>query len=202
MLLDIVILPPPKIRTAVAKLTKQVADKYQLKWRVDNKRLIPHITLFHVLIRDSDLPKILIASEGLVKQQKPFTLTFSEVEGGKLSFGMSLKRTKPLYDFHKQVITSFNKFRSGMTASKFTTPLRFLTKKDKYYLRKFGVAWILSDFWPHITLAMLKNPNELSSVLVYANRFQFPRFRTDTLAVTKINKYFQVTKILQTFKLK
>ena len=201
MLLDIAVIPPKNIRSTIAQLTKKIDKKFGLRWRVDNRKLIPHITLFHLLADNSDLPDILSTTERLAKKVQPLNLHFGPIQMGHLAFGVNIIPTGNLQEMHEMAVANFNKFRSGVTYDKFPSPPKHLSALGKKYLKKYGMPGVMKNFRPHITLGMPQTPREIDQIISYTNRFKLPKFRADTLAVTKINQYFQVIEIIKTFRL-
>lgn len=202
MLLDIVILPSEKVRKSVSTLTKKISEKFPLRFRVDNKKLIPHITLFHVLIKDADLANVQREMELVIKGKKKMNLSFSGIKSGSYAIGASIKPSSSLSGLHKRVVKKINKYRSGKTISKFKLPILNLDRLKRRYIKEYGVSGIFDFFWPHVTLCLLKNIGDSRAAQKLAEKYKLPRFQADTVAITKVNNYFQVTKILKTFKLK
>jgi 2'-5' RNA ligase len=202
MLLDIVILPPKNTRKLIATVTKKIAKKYPLRWRVDDRKLIPHITLFHILMKKSDLPKLYEKLERITRKHKQMNLSFTDVRPRSFALGISVKNTPHLYNLHKEVVQNLNQYRTGVTAKKFFFPIKASSSLERQYLKKYGKPRVLKLFLPHITLCLLKDQSKNEEAKKFAERFKLKTFKADTIAIAEINGYFQVTKILKTFKLK
>ena len=87
MFLDIVILPPADISRAVGKLTAKLARGFPLRMRVDNKKLYPHISLYHLLVPRGRVKTVVAEVSRLVAEQKQIPIIFQKVRGGKVYFG-------------------------------------------------------------------------------------------------------------------
>ena len=124
MLLDIVILPPRDIRKRIRKLTSEIGKRFPLKWRVDDRKLIPHITLFHILSEKSQLPKIYSEIQHQIRKQKPVKINFTQVQGFSIAFGLNIRNSSSLQKLHQKMVVYLNKFRTGITDKKFAVQLK------------------------------------------------------------------------------
>ena len=200
MFLDIVILPPADISRAVGKLTAKLARSFLFRMRVDNKKLYPHISLYHLLLPRGRVKTVVAEVSRLVAEQKRIPITFQEVRGGKVYFGASVKNTKALFRLHQKILLGLRKFHVGVPkaprgASQPAQPTP--------YLKKFGLENVLKSFWPHITLLGLKYKEDAEEVLRAANREKYlENFFADNVSVAAVNRYWQVYKVIKTFKLK
>lgn len=165
MLLDIVILPPIKVRRKIGRLTKVLGGKYRLAWRVDNKKLIPHITLYHLLSSRQFLPKIYSEIERLLKSEQPITLTADKAKGARIAFALGIKNKRTLSELHKKILKNLRKLCTGRTWEKFAVKIGPSKRLEKKYAKQYGVYTILKNYWPHITLGKLRNPNQTKEVI-------------------------------------
>ena len=200
MFLDIVILPPADISRAVGKLTAKLARGFPLRMRVDNKKLYPHISLYHLLVPRGRVKTVVAEVSRLVAEQKRVPITFQKVRSDKVYFGVSVKNTRVLFRLHQKILLGLRKFHvgvpkapSGASQPAQTTP----------YLKKFGVEYVLNFFRPHITLLGMKNKEDAEEVLKVANREKnLENFFADNVSVAAVNRYWQVYKVIKKFKLK
>ncbi len=195
MELDIVLLPPKALSQKIGRLVKKLDARYGLAVAVDNKQLLPHISLLHLKTKPGRIKKIISATLGVGRRHKAFQLNFTKPRAGQKFFVIDLKNTSPLYVLHLGVVKAVAKFRTGKT------DLRASNSWDKNYFKQYGVANILKNFRPHITLGAVKNLKHMDKIFSEIEQVKLPKFTAKRLAVTRVNKYHQVTKIIKEFKL-
>jgi len=196
MNLDIVILPPASIRKKVAVLTRSLEKKYKMEWVVDNKKLTPHISLYHVLVEDGDVEKVISRIGKLIRKIKAGKSIMLKPYGAAAFLSLEVKLTQAQSDFQKKVVKELNALRTGDCG------LPAGNRLGRKYIEKYGSPSVFENFIPHITLGMKKSQQSLGDLVQLATKSEFNEFKTDTIAVTKVNNYHQVTKIFKTFKLK
>ncbi|MDP4000898.1 MAG: L-threonylcarbamoyladenylate synthase [bacterium] len=200
MLLDIVILPPKNIRDKIGKLTKKYGFKYPNVFIVDNKKIIPYLSLFHINTSRSELQKIILVIKKIVKNHHAEKIHSIQFKVNKKNgiFEYVLSNNAGLRSLQKEVFLSIHPFKTGLMPA--PRPYRdvFLTsKKQKQEHKKYGRPM---GFGPHFTLGMLKNPKN-GKKIAQNMKFDF-EFLGNTVAITEVNKWWQVTKVLKVFKLK
>ena len=78
MLVDIVILPPEKIRNMVGVRVRKAFGNSPNFFVVDNKNLIPHLSLWHLRTSEKKLPKIAEELKRVVSSQKQVKIISSK----------------------------------------------------------------------------------------------------------------------------
>lgn len=179
MKLRLVILPPPKINRLSAKLAERLSRNFPHKFIVDNRYLLPHVTLFSLQVHRKLLPGFLTRLSAHLRNQKSFRL---QIEGFQIyaSIGggwFSLK------------ITPVDRFQA------FCRPLKAFVKKNRAQAQRYPVS-------PHITLTKFTNHAYAASTKRTATPFPATVFRVDTIGVCLSDKYGQVYKILKKIKLR
>jgi 2'-5' RNA ligase len=202
MLIDIVILPPESIRAKVGKKISFVAKNYPHNYVVDNIKLIPHLSLFHLRILKSKLDKLEQMVETVVGKYKSFQLKSVGFVKYDKDLVLQFRISKPatLSKLNRDIIQRCHKFRTGELLSWYKDyPFPRL---DKLYIKKYGSYWSTGkNFDPHFTMVKYKFVDDGSRMTKKMGNFGF-KFLADTVAVCEINKHGQVIKILKKFKLK
>lgn len=199
MLLDIVILPPRKLRNKIGKFTTNLKKRIPHLWKVDNKKLIPHVSLFHLQIKKDGFKDVVEFVEIVAKKHKALVLSFTKPEFIGVYYGINIKNIRPLNKIHRAVVFGTRNFRTGQMPL-VHSPKSKLAKK---YIKEFGAPGVLRNFNPHITLGGVKNLKNTETVVKAAiSKRKFSTFLADTIAIALVNNYWQVTKILKKFKLK
>ena len=150
MFLDIVILPPADIGRAVEKLTAKLARSFLLRMRVDNRKLYPHISLYHLVVPRGRVKTAVAEVSRLVAGQKRIPITLQKVRGGKVFLGVSVKNTQALFRLHQKILLGLSKFHVGVPEAPWGAPQPV---RPTPYLKKFGVDGVLNFFWPTMSLS-------------------------------------------------
>lgn len=172
----LVVLPPQNINRKVASVAKRFAKKFPSHFVVDNRKLLPHVTIFKMQIRKADLPAVLSVTKALLRQCKPFRL--------------NLYRFYP--DPDAWIVWD-------LESSKGLTNLR---KTLARYLRLYHqVALVLKEpYHPHITLTRYKKL-EHAAMAVKEERVVRETFLARVVAIAPYDKHSQVPKVLKRYRL-
>ena len=198
MLVDIVILPPNKIRNLVGQAIVKSVGNFKYVYIIDNKRLIPHISFFHINIDKRKLPIIFNIVKTHIKNYKPVKISSKNIFIDGNGIWISFANHKSLINFNRKMVKYCAPLRDGMIP---WIPKRLPTKLQKYNREKYGTHYCIGKgFVPHFTMVKLKNDVVAEVVGQRMKNIKFS-FLSSTIAVCQINKYGQVTKVLKTFKL-
>jgi L-threonylcarbamoyladenylate synthase len=192
MRLDVVILPPDNINGKVGELAKKLDQKYDLIFKVDNKKLFPHVTLFHLDTKKTNLAKIRKQIEKISKRWKGFELVYAKPgysDSGYFNF--ELQKSRDIYRLHQAVVGSLYKY-SDKKRHKGLSGL-----ENKYYA-KYGSRRILKLYQPHITIGRHSGNN---GRVVKDIKAEFSSFVADNIALAEIDNQAQVVRIFNRYKL-
>ncbi len=191
--MDIVLLPPKALSLKIGRLVLLLGRKFPLAFAVDDRKLLPHISLLHLKVNRKQLKKVIKEVKLLSEKHQKMTLRFGSGYAGSRFFCVEIQKTPRLYSLHQGAVKSISRFRSGITR----LPEKAKNQTQKDYFQKYGVANILNFFNPHITLGMLKSKNHQDAVLKTLAAQSLPKFTASRLAVAKVNNYHQVTKVIK-----
>jgi 2'-5' RNA ligase len=201
MLIDIVILPPEKIRNLVGLKIRKATKGLGYYYIVDNTELIPHLSLFHLRIKKRNIFDLEKTLKKILSGLSPFKVRSSKVyisRRNNKGIGIGFALTKILTELNTKVVGLCNKHRDGDLFNWKKTG--GLTLLDKKYIRKYGTRWSVEEnFKPHLTLGRMRSQK---SVLKAVFKFGQPKidFIANTIAICTINHNGQVIKIIKTFK--
>jgi len=149
---DVVILPPARVRDFAIELSDKL---YRVggMWRLGKRAFLPHISLYHIPVRDEDLDPFLNELQLIVDTTRWGTLKTT-------AFDMPvMKVSKPawLKNLHERVVTRTVRFLNRKYAAQKTWSLdRFSGRRlvfARKYLREFSTPLVGMNFQPHITLS-------------------------------------------------
>lgn len=201
MLLDIVILPSTQLRQKLGKKIEKTVNGYSNIFIVDNKKFIPHISLFHIHSSERKIREMSEVIKRIIKSFKPIkikSISFDVgTEPGRSWFGIGLSNSKELINLHKTIVYSCRNLRTGMMP----VTSKKITKLEQQYRKNFGSRHVLKLFYPHITLAMLKHTVDAKAIKKKWSGLKLD-FTPHEIAITKVNYWHQVVRIIKKFKLK
>lgn len=198
MYCDIVILPPPKLRHRIGQQVRIVTRGKPATFIVDNIKLIPHLSLFHIRTSKTQLAKISNMVEQIIKIYTAQKIQTTNVRvGSSGTVVLFLSKPKQLKKLHRELVSKCKIFRTGQMP---WTNKQQPNKTEALYRRRYGTQHVLKFFNPHLTLAKLniKNPKVIAQKL---NKIRFS-FMGNIVAICQVNYWHQVTKIIYAFRLK
>ena len=194
--LDIVLLPPKNISEKIGQSVLAIHRRVPLALTVDNKKLLPHISLLHLKASARDLIDIIKTVEAIALETKPFKICFNKPSHGELYFVININNTKSLRFLHQIVVKNVSLYKNGQV----NLPPKGRTVLQRSYIKKYGVGNILKYFGPHITLGHVYKIKDQNKILKLVGQIKFQNFIAKRLAVAQVNKYHQVYKIIKEYK--
>lgn len=199
MLLDIVILPPKKLRRKIGKAIKKAVGGRPAGFIVDGKKLIPHLSLWHLNTLKDRIGKIEKELRRIVKSQESFILSSTEFAFSKMRSGIvgsfNIRKSKQLASLRQKIFKNTHRLKTKMMPE--FKPFGVWTGKSLKEARKYGRP---VDFHPHFTMVWLKNEKDALVVKNIMDRTKF-RFVAKEIYICEVNKWWQVTRIISKINL-
>ena len=189
---DVVILPPAPVRDHALALSETL---YQMggQWRLGKRAFLPHISLYHIPVRDSDLDDFLDELQFIVN-----TSRWGSLE--TVAFDMPVMTvSKPdwLTRLQERVVRRTVRYMDhSFPVAKTWSFERFSGRRldfAKKYLREFGTPMHGMNFRPHITLSSFKGRDPVDSDL-HVRRIAF---RADRLHVCELGQSHTCHRIVR-----
>lgn len=199
MLLDIVILPPQKLRRKIGKKIEVATKGLKPVFVVDNKKFIPHLSLFHVRTSKGRINKLEARIKEVLKEYRSIWLQSKGVELSKSGSGIifyKVANPRELGRLRKQIFKACYPLRTGMMPWFISN--RRPTNEELESRKKYGTHL---KFHPHFTLTLLSDTKDVRTVARKIKSMKF-KFLADTVAITEVNFWHQVKRIIKKFKLK
>lgn len=176
MKIRVVIIPPAHIRKLTAEYAKKIARTGRHHFVVDNKHLLPHITIFSAHLEQSQIPELTAKLKPNVARHKKISLELADFRLDEdVWFGWYVKPSKPLSDLRKALYKEAKKVK-GIEIK---------------YVRAYK---------PHITFTKFLTKRDTQKSLQYIGGNKKP-FVASTVAIT-YDKDTQVPGIIKHFRLK
>lgn len=196
MLIDIVILPPQKIRKMIGKKIKKEIGGFPNFFVVDNIKLFPHLSLWHMKISRRGINNIAKKLKQIAKWQKQIkisSLGFHALEKYKGCLEFTVKENKDLIQLQHKVFQNIYSYKSGVMPQ-FASFLGITYSREKLReIKKYGRAL---GFEPHLTMGWLKNEKDVEEVVKKMREMKFS-FSAKEIYICEINKWWQVKKIIR-----
>lgn len=200
MLLDIVILPPKTLRNKIGSTFKKEITKFDYVFTVDNKKLIPHLSLWHLKTSEAEIDRITQELKKVIKKQRSISITTTGLEIDKEykeCLSLSVRESKTLNDFQQKVFQTIHHLRTGVMpqfAAEFRKWRGKMLEEAKEYGKPLG-------FNPHLTAGWMKNDGDAKKVIKNVGKLKFT-FLVKEIYICEVNEWWQVKKIIKKIKFK
>ena len=158
---DVVILPPVQIRDHAIDLSERLYRAGGL-WRLGKQSFLPHISIYHIPVRDKDIGSFLAELQRIVD-----STPWGNLETIGFDFPV-ITVSKPdwLKTLHERVVSRTVRFQNRKYGTEKKWHLdRFSGRRlqfAKQYLRAYGTPMVGMNFRPHITLSSFKGKDPVS----------------------------------------
>jgi hypothetical protein len=171
---DVVILPPAPVRDHALELSGQLYRMGGL-WRLGKRAFLPHISLYHIPVRDEDLDAFLNELQLIVNSTRWGSLDTTAFDMPV----MMVSKPEWLRSLHERVVRRTVGFLDRTWRVEKTWRLdRFSGRRlvfAKKYLREYGTPMVGMNFRPHITLSSFKGREPDSNLHVRRMTFRAGR---------------------------
>lgn len=197
MLIDIVILPSNKIRNSIGSRIKEKAGKLPNYFLVDNKKLIPHLSLWHLKTSKNRIEPIRKTLQKLIKNQKPIKISAFNLQAipkykGCVDFPVG--NTKPLENLREKVVQNTYLYKTGIMPQFASQIGMKLPKGEKLKeIKKYGRSY---GFHPHFTMGWLKRRKDALKTVEAMKGYNFS-FYAKEIYICEVDRWWQVTRIIK-----
>ena len=153
---DVVILPPSPVREESLKLSGKL---YRIggEWRLGTREFLPHISLYHIPVRDKELDAFLSELRKIAS-----TTTWGSLQTTGFDMPVvTVSKPEWLERLHERIVRRTGRFVNWKYRPEKTWNLsRFSGRRlefAKKYLRRYGSPMVGMNFRPHITLTSFRN---------------------------------------------
>ncbi len=199
MLIDIIILPPQNIRKEIGRKVKKEIGNFPNYFVVDNVKLIPHLSLWHMKISKQRVNDIAEKLKQIIKKQRPIKVSSSGFHASEKFKGcveFIVEKNKDLIKLQKEVFQNIYSYKSGIMPS-FASFLGIIRSEEKQQqINKYGRSL---GFGPHFTLGWLKDEKDIAEVAMKMGEVKFS-FLAKEIYICEIDKWWQVKKIIKKIK--
>lgn len=155
MLLDIVILPPLTLRRRIGRKIKTAVSGISTQYLVDNSKLIPHLSLFHVRTSATGFGKAAAIVSELAKKYSAVAIRSLGfvVENRGDTFWFSLSGRKELSGLNRAIVKRCHVLRTGPMP---WTSRRKPAPSERRNRLRYGTQHNIGPtFQPHLTMGKL-----------------------------------------------
>jgi 2'-5' RNA ligase len=189
---DVVILPPAPVRDHAIQLSEKL---YRMGgvWRLGKRAFLPHVSLYHIPVRDEELEPFLNELQLIVNSTRWGSLQTTAFDMPV----MMVSKPEWLRELHHRIVRRTVRFLNRKYAVEKTWSLeRFSGRRlefAKKYLREYGTPMVGMNFNPHITLSSFKGA-EPEDASLHVRRIQF---RVDRLHVCELGQSHTCHRIIR-----
>lgn len=196
MLLDVVVLPPVELRRTIGRKIKEGVGCYPRLFVVDNTKLIPHLSLWHVRTSQNRIDKLAKELELAVKNQRPIGIrstNFVAVKSPEGCVEFGVKNNRALASLQQKVFKKTYPFRTGMMPQFGASfGIKWSSKELKEAKKYSRPLW----FGPHFTAGILKSKEDALRSVKAMKKVKF-KFLAKEIYICRVNRLWQADKILR-----
>lgn len=200
--IDVAIKPSREVTTEALRLSKEINQKAEAYFALDETNYFPHITLYSTEYPDKNLNEIFETVNIIATNTPSFTAAFTSSRTHRGYIDISIKKSQELKKLHEHLVNSLNPFRENHLREKYTSPteLANYSSQQQEYIQTYGYSEVLDAFRPHLTITRLKN-DDLAKAITQKLNFPPESFPVTTIAAYSMGSHGTCTKILEEFPL-
>ncbi|OGG58854.1 hypothetical protein A2765_00540 [Candidatus Kaiserbacteria bacterium RIFCSPHIGHO2_01_FULL_56_24] len=198
MRIDIVLLPSKKVSDALGGISASLHRKIPMVFCVDNKKLLPHVSLYHLNVRQQQLNSLSNTVSKLAHKRKAIPVRITGSTKGKNWFSLNINKPRALTLLHTDVVKTCKKFHDG--PMRWPTPIT--TRQERAYVKKYGAPNVLKNFSPHFTLGWTKREKDLKRIVDELKKMESRELDIQRIAIAEVDVHCQVFRIIKELKLK
>jgi len=193
---NIVLYPPADVRRKAVLVSRKLREK-KILFVLDDKTLIPHVTLYPVAFSQKDLPRVKALLKQIAAEAVPFQIissTYRSDKGGYVNVGY--KKSTRLHALQKQIITQVNQLLHGRIKypGKLRTNSMSMAEREAY--KRYGYKHVGRSYYPHVTFTKFDTFRPTAFSGIPLERFSF---KTDRIALCAMGEYGTCTGLIETF---
>lgn len=174
---DVVLIPEFKIADAAIEISENLKH-FGTFFTLDNKTFFPHISLYMLQLKETDLQKVLDILD-VIATETPTVRGVPKLFGSHDGYiDVEYEKTNEMQQIQMSVINALNPIRDGLR-DKDKERILTSTEEEKEVILKYGYRSVDKYFEPHLTFTRFKNPQEnISDALLDMKMFggSFPEF--------------------------
>lgn len=175
--------------TEVIDISQEIKNRYKSKYYLDDKVSLPHFTLYLFALPEKNRKRLLKTAQKFVDEIEPFELTAKDIIATNNNYIMlDFVSNEKVINSHKKVLELFNPLREGAQRKKYqdNNYIDGHTPKEKEYLLMYGHRFILDNFEPHLSLAIVEDKKKSDEVIrKYEKTLTGKTAYVDTLRITE-----------------
>ena len=199
---DIALQPTKAAQEYAIRLSKEISQKTDTYFTLDNKNFYPHATLYATEYPDKNIEKILRITQEIASETKTFIITLESLKSHQGYIDFQLVKTEECMDLHEKIVTQLNPFRENHLRDKYTQREELVkyTQEQQKYIKKYGYAEVFTTFRPHITLSRTKD-EKIADEIIKQLKFIHLQFSFTTIAAYTMGDHGTCTGIIEEFHL-
>lgn len=194
---DIVILPTKEIRDYSIALSKQL-HKHGSDWTLGRKSFLPHVSLYHILIRKDDFRDFIVELKKTIKGFRMGRLKVRDLMSLKSDRSVLLMTDKPewLKNLHLKIIRKTLKYFDWDYGVERLWHINHWPKAMQKNIKQYGTPMVGRHFIPHITLGVLNSEKDADRTF---NKLKLRKynFKPISIYVCKLGKNHTCQKVVE-----
>ena len=153
---NIVIEVSEEVAAIARSVSQLLATQKETCFTLDTTKHVPHVTLYHVSLEETQAPSVLVALSEVASAMEPFHLQPTQycfTRGQWLDMGY--EREESIQRLHNLVLEAVGKFRVKEESAEQKEEWSDMSPERQENLELYGASEIRSLYRPHLTLTRL-----------------------------------------------
>ena len=200
--LNIAFSVPKNVAKIAIKLSKEIAEKENVYFMLDNINYFTHVTIYSVEFPESNLKEIIKKLEKLAIDFSPpeFIFEYNKAKSGWISLFFSC--SPKIKTLHEAIVKTANPLREGLIREKFkiSENIENLSAEQSENIKKYGNPNLMNLYKPHLTITKLKN-EQIAEKFASEMSGKIEKFKSDSIGIFVSGKHGTCRKLIKEFKL-
>ena len=198
---DVVILPSPRVRDYVIKLSREIRKRSRTRFVLGQQKFLPHISLYHVPVKSKDLLKFRTALSSILTRVKLGTLSTTALkrqEGDSIWASINIRKASWLKKLHSAILKGAVKFLDKDFRAAKTWGSHYGSSRQHWNLKRYGSPNVGPLYRPHITVTSLRDERVRGQAFFKFIKFKRQSFRVNSISVCQLGAHHTCHRILFT----
>lgn len=207
--INVIILPDEETEQKARELGTSLRDKFNSFYTLENKKYIPHATIYQAQYPTKNYGKIKAELEEITEGLSPFSVYISQYLNHYNYIWWNISPEQKLREVHYKILNFLSPLREGLLYSHIKKDFSGyseggkFTEEESENAKKYGAVIVAKLFQPHITLGKLNLDYEVQDEKIQKI---LPKsemtFEVKEICIGKMGNYGTVLEIIERFPFK
>lgn len=194
---------PEDILERVVQLSRELSNKSETYFTLDNLNFYPHITIYPPVYPENNVDRVLKELEILTSKLHSVNLIFTDIQTIQGWIGIYFDLTLELKRLHQEIVGRLNPLREGALRDKYKNGSDYMMNFSNEQVRNiqsYGYPDAMTLYKPHLTITRFKNES-IAEQVADKIKWDISDFIVERIGVHLTGEHGTCTKRIAEFKL-